>query len=80
LQSKALVAGYQAPDYMRITLTFLALQQIDVAYVFAYGREKRAVLDRLCDGDYRIEDQPAQILRDLSEVYIYNDLLEERNA
>ena len=80
LQSKALVAGYQAADYTRITLTFLALRQIDAAYVFAYGREKRAALDRLCDGDYHIEDQPAQILRDLSEVYIYNDLLEERNA
>ena len=80
IASEALVAGYQGPDYTRITLTFLALRQIDVAYVFAYGREKRAAMDRLCDGDYPIADQPAQVLRDLSEVYIYNDLLEERNA
>lgn len=80
LKAETLVAGYQGPDYTRITLTLPALRNLDVAYVFAYGHEKRAALDRLCDGDFRIEDQPAQVLRELAEVYVYNDLLEERNA
>lgn len=80
LTAPKLVAAYQGPDFMRITLTMAALRQIDEVYMFAYGREKRAALDKLCDGDIKIEEQPAQILRELKEVYVYNDQLEERNA
>ncbi len=75
-----LVMSYQGSDFLRMTLTLAALRQIDEAYLFVYGREKRAALDKLCDGDIAIEEQPAQVLRELREVYIYNDQLEERNA
>lgn len=80
LTAATLVTAYQGPDFMRLTLTLPALRQIDEAYLFAYGRHKRAALDKLCDGDIDIDEQPAQLLRELKEVYIYNDQLEERNA
>jgi 6-phosphogluconolactonase/glucosamine-6-phosphate isomerase/deaminase len=80
LKAESLVTAYQGPDYMRITMTFAALRRIHQAYLFAYGRPKRAALDRLCDGDYPINDQPAQVLRELREVTVYNDQLEDRNA
>ena len=80
LKAETLVTAYQGPDYMRLTMTLPALRHINQAYLFAYGKPKRAALDRLCDGDYPIDDQPAQVLRDLREVYVYNDQLEDRNA
>jgi len=80
LDSTDLVAIYEGADFTRLTLTPTAMRQIDLAYLFAYGREKRAALDRLCDGDFPMTDQPAQILRELKEVTIFNDQLDERNA
>ena len=80
LKAETLVTAYQGPDFMRLTMTLPSLRRINQAYLFAYGRPKRAALDRLCDGDYPIDDQPAQVLRDLREVYVYNDQLEDRNA
>lgn len=80
LKAETLVTSYQGPDFMRLTLTLPALRRINQVYLFAYGRPKRAALDRLCDGDYPIDDQPAQVLRELREVTIYNDQLEDRNA
>lgn len=80
LKAEAMVTGYRAPDYTRVTITLAALRRLDAAYVFAYGDEKRAALERLRGGDLNVEDQPAQGLRDIAEVYIYNDLLEERSA
>jgi 6-phosphogluconolactonase/glucosamine-6-phosphate isomerase/deaminase len=80
LDSPDLVAAYDAPDFTRLTLTPNGIRQVDLAYLFAYGREKRAALDRLCDGDFPLNDQPAQVLRELKEVTIFNDQLDERNA
>lgn len=80
LKAETLVTSYQGPDFTRMTLTLPALRRINQAYLFAYGRPKRAALDRLCDGDYPMDDQPAQVLRELREVTIYNDQLEDRNA
>jgi 6-phosphogluconolactonase/glucosamine-6-phosphate isomerase/deaminase len=80
LYEDTLVTAYEGPDYTRMTLTLAALRRISQAYLFVYGRDKRAALDRLCDGDIRISFQPAQVLRELKEVYIYNDQLEDRNA
>lgn len=80
LKAETLVTAYQGPDFMRLTMTLPSLRRINQAYLFAYGRPKRAALDRLCDGDYPIDDQPAQVLRELREVTVYNDQLEDRNA
>jgi 6-phosphogluconolactonase/glucosamine-6-phosphate isomerase/deaminase len=80
LRAQNQITTYKGSDYIRITLTISALMEIDQAYVFAYGRNKHATLDRLCDGDIRLADQPAQVLRELREVYIYNDQLDNRNA
>ena len=80
LEAKTFVTAYEGPDYIRMTLTLAAIRRVDLAYVFAYGREKRAALDRLCDGDFPLNDQPAQVLRELREVTIFNDQLEERSA
>lgn len=72
-----LVAGYEAPPYTRITLTFEALTQISVAYAFVFGKDKQPVLRKLQTEDISLQEQPSQILKHLPEAYIYNDQIGE---
>lgn len=67
------VSGYEAGSYIRITLTPNAVREIDVAYSFAFGDSKRGTLKALSSGDVAIEDQPAQLLKEIPESYIYSD-------
>jgi 6-phosphogluconolactonase len=67
------IAGYEAPHYTRVTLTFDALRHINVAYAFVFGAEKAQALTQLRDEDLPLNDQPSQILKELPEAYVYND-------
>jgi len=69
------VVAYESDPYRRITLTFTALRQIDTAYLFAFGAEKLPAVTNLAMHELPLEEQPAQILRELSDVYVYNDQL-----
>jgi 6-phosphogluconolactonase/glucosamine-6-phosphate isomerase/deaminase len=80
VETTTLAVGYQASDFMRLTLTFSVLRQVDVAFGFAYGASKRAALQQLRDSNLPLEAQPAQILKVTPEVYVYNDQLEEEGA
>ncbi|HEX8227198.1 MAG TPA: 6-phosphogluconolactonase [Candidatus Saccharimonadales bacterium] len=73
VSSADMTAGYEAPGFIRITLTPKALQQLTVAYVFAFGAEKRAALERLQLETVSLDIQPAQIIKQLPESYVYND-------
>ncbi|HVX24215.1 MAG TPA: 6-phosphogluconolactonase [Candidatus Saccharimonadales bacterium] len=75
-ETSRLVYGYQATDFERITLTFPALRQIDVAYAFAFGPAKRAALEHL-QRRRPANKQPSQILKQLPEAYVYNDQIGE---
>lgn len=72
-ETKALVAGYQDTLYRRLTMTFAALMKVDAAFVFAFSDTKREALLRLRDESASPEEQPAQILKHLPVVHIYND-------
>ncbi len=73
VSSADLTAGYEAPGFTRITLTPKALSQLVAAYVFVFGDSKHQALDTLQSGALSLEAQPAQILKQLPEAYIYND-------
>lgn len=66
-------AGYHAGPLTRITLTFPALKQIDVAYAFAFGSTKKDALAQLQTKTIGLEQQPSQILKQLPEAYLYSD-------
>ncbi len=68
-----LVSGYQGTPFIRVTLTFPALKKIHVAYAFVYGASKRAPAERLKDEDIPLDEEPAQILKQLPEAYFYSD-------
>jgi 6-phosphogluconolactonase/glucosamine-6-phosphate isomerase/deaminase len=69
----SLVAAYEGSDYQRITLTPAALKRVSAAYVFAFGSGKRDALTQLRRKRLSIDQQPAQLLKQLRSVYIYND-------
>ena len=75
--AQGMVAGYDAPPLRRLTLTFPALRRVQAAYVFAFGKPKHKALTMLRDGALPLAEQPAQILKELSEAYLYSDQVGE---
>jgi 6-phosphogluconolactonase/glucosamine-6-phosphate isomerase/deaminase len=72
-EQTAWVKCYESSPHTRITLTFEALKEIDAAYVFAFGESKQLALSQLKNEDIPLTEQPAQILKQLPEVYVYTD-------
>ena len=73
VDSNDYVAYYQAADYERITITPKALALMDEAVVYGRGQEKAEEIAKL-DQDLLIADQPAQIIKQIAKVCVYNDL------
>lgn len=77
--SSNLVAGYQAADFKRITLTFVALKQLSAAYAFASGASKQTVIEKLAAASQSsVNDFPVKILSEIPESIIYNDIINLR--
>lgn len=75
-ESSELVTGYQTETFTRITLTPKALiENVEVAYVFAFGEAKLEALQNL-QKNLSLAEQPAQLLKKLPEAYVYNDQIE----
>lgn len=68
-----LVEGYNAGELTRITITPPAIRQINAAYALVYGETKHDAVARLRDENLPLEEQPAQILKELHESYVYTD-------
>jgi 6-phosphogluconolactonase/glucosamine-6-phosphate isomerase/deaminase len=64
--------GYQTEQFNRITTTFETIRRCDVAYMYAGGADKLEPLQNLAK-DIALAEQPAQVLKQISEAYIYND-------
>ena len=72
-EETALAVGYEGPDFRRLTLTFPAIKQVDVAFTFAFGTIKHKALESLARRNLPLSQQPAQVLKQLPEAYMYND-------
>lgn len=72
-KSNLLVAGYDSPPFVRITMTKNALENVDVAYALAFGDAKKTALEDLRANKKSFVDLPSTIFWDLPEAYIYND-------
>lgn len=65
---------YESDPYNRLSLTFFSLRKLSAAYALCFGEEKRTALENLASQrQISLDDQPAQILKEISESYIYND-------
>lgn len=77
IRSKKAAIGYTGVPFQRITMTAASLKRSTAVYVVAYGDTKRQQLEAL-QHKHPVADQPAQLLKQCSEVYIYNDQIGER--
>jgi 6-phosphogluconolactonase/glucosamine-6-phosphate isomerase/deaminase len=73
VSENAPACGYEGDPFTRITITLPTLERINVAYVFAFGSTKKMAVDNLKNTDLHFDDQPAQILKKMPEVYFYSD-------
>ena len=75
--STAFVAAYASHPYQRLTLTFRALKRVSVGYVLAYGADKKPALELLDSKLIPYTEQPAQIVKEMPEAYVFNDQIGE---
>lgn len=71
--SKQLVAGYQAEDFKRLTLTFSAITELNEAYCFAFGSAKLPALQQLKANKQPLTALPAGVLQLLPTAKLYSD-------
>jgi 6-phosphogluconolactonase/glucosamine-6-phosphate isomerase/deaminase len=67
-----LAVGYETDTFKRITTTFDAIRRCDAAFMYTGGANKLLPLTNL-KTNLPLDEQPAQILKELSESYLYND-------
>lgn len=75
--ASGLVVGYEWEDFTRITLTFNAIRQLNVALAFVFGESKKAMLEALENEHHQPMTSPAQILKSLTRATVYNDQIGE---
>lgn len=78
VSATGLAIGYDGGTYQRVTTTPTALAQLDEAVIYAAGQPKWPILDQLSTQDLPISVQPAQCLKQIKNVTIFNDHLGER--
>jgi len=71
------VYGYEWADFMRITLTPQVFPRIHTAIVYAMGAGKKTALEKLQRDDVSVGAEPAQALKHIENVWVYNDQVGE---
>ena len=69
------VAAYASQPFQRLTLTHHALKRLSAAYVLAFGADKQPALELLTTKLVPYAEQPAQLLKELPEAYVFSDMV-----
>lgn len=69
---KNMAVGYKWDDYIRITMTFPAIELLDCAVTYLVGESKQAAIGALAK-NAPLGEVPSQILKRLKEAIIFND-------
>ena len=75
-ETDELVIGYENDPFTRITVTFTGLRRLSSLFLIATGENKRDQLNTLINQDLSLSVQPAQIIKQIEDSYLYNDQLE----
>lgn len=70
--ARAFAASYEAPNFERITMTPPAIAKLDEVVVYAMGEAKWPIFEQL-QTELPLDEQPAQALKQVARVTIYND-------
>jgi len=68
-----LVSAYTSEPFKRITLSLVTIRKINKAFVFIFGESKRNVISELKESQAPIKEKPANILKEIYEVFVYSD-------
>lgn len=74
--SEALAVVFAGEDFERVTMTAQAVRRLDEVVVYAHGAEKHDTLRQLLSEDIDLEEQPAQVLKEVKKATIFSDLEE----
>lgn len=72
ISAKGMAVGYKWDDYVRITMTFPAIEHLDCAVTYLAGESKKDAIAKL-SGNTSSQQTPSQILKKLKQVIIFND-------
>ncbi len=73
VKSQEVAVVTRSKTFTRVTLTLQTIKMIPRAYVFAFGESKKEMLQILRDRNVGLDEQPAQILKEMEEVYLFSD-------
>lgn len=73
-KAKGIAFVYIGTPFTRITITFDVFKKISAAYVFAFGENKRKALTDLHIPSAKLDEQPCQVLRKVTEVVVYTQV------
>lgn len=71
-----LIAAYETPEFVRITIGLPVLNKLQHAWVFAYGEKKQAIVEKLLQKSDDVNQLPAHVFYNIPSVTIYNDTIE----
>jgi 6-phosphogluconolactonase/glucosamine-6-phosphate isomerase/deaminase len=74
-----IITSYASEPYTRITITFNGIRRLNCSFLIAMGASKLPQLERLISQDLPLSDQPAQIIKQIEESFVYNDQIGGRN-
>ena len=78
--SYSAVVGYTVPPFNLITISFSAIRRLHSAFLIAMGEPKYSQIVNLINEDLALNVQPAQIIKQVSEAYLYNDQMAGKQA
>jgi 6-phosphogluconolactonase/glucosamine-6-phosphate isomerase/deaminase len=80
ISDSVIVCAYESAPFIRITLSTSSIARMGVAYVFAFGPSKEKAMQNLHQRDLSLEEEPAQVLKNILEVYIYSDIVSQHSS
>ncbi len=72
--SSELAVHFAGSDFERVTMTAKAVRRLDEVVAYARGEEKFETLTNLLHETASIEDQPAQVLKEVKKSTLFSDL------
>jgi 6-phosphogluconolactonase/glucosamine-6-phosphate isomerase/deaminase len=69
-----LATSFTSKDFKRITISFIAIEQLDEAVIQATGAEKELIVRELAYDGFPIDERPVQILKKIPLTSLYTDI------
>ena len=73
VSSEDFAAQFEGADFARVTMTPLAITQLDEVVAYAHGAEKHEALRQLLSEDISLDEQPAQVLKSVTRGTLFSD-------